>query len=255
MRALLTSLALCAGCKVIDAPDNLEELVVFGFVHYDEDGYPAATTEKLIPAVGEVSDQLAEGYLVDSLTEEDLVAAGVDPPDVTSIIGALGAVSYRHSLDDVLRTITRDDKDELYDNILDYDVLETTDLDCFLDRTCDRLEQRVYETTSVPVLGDATRTFTQQYQWVAQDDGTELVLIRTLNPEPMDFSSALLTVHQQYALVAIWPDGDAARRCETFWVDAEFIGLEVPDSYAVKTAVQEMADQAADVDDILDQGL
>ena len=250
-----TCLALLAllGCKkAIDAPDAIEELVVFGFVHYDDEGYPAATVEELIPAVNGLMDQLAEGYLVDSLTEEDLAAAGVDDPDVSSILGALGAVDYRHDLDDILRTITRDDKDELYDNIPAYEVLETTDLDCFLDRTCARLEQRVYETTHVPVLGDATRTFTQQYQWVTLEDGTEMVLIRTLNPDPMEFSSALLTVHQQYALVAIWPHGDAARRSETFWVDAEFIGLEVPDNYAVKTAVSEMADQAEQVDDLLD---
>ena len=33
--SLALTAILLVGCKVIDAPENVEELVVYGFVHFD----------------------------------------------------------------------------------------------------------------------------------------------------------------------------------------------------------------------------
>ena len=65
----------------------------------------------------------------------------------------------------------------------------------------------------------------------------------------MSFSSKIAKVHQQYALVILYPDGGVTRRVETFWVDAEIIGLDVPDSFAVDNAINSMAAQAERVDE------
>ena len=40
---------------------------------------------------------------------------------------------------------------------------------------------------------------------------------------------------------------------ETFWVDAEMIGLTMPDNMAVNNAVKAMGDQAELIDAVLDE--
>jgi len=246
-------LALIVACKPIEAPQDLEELVVFGFDHLDEDGYPEATASELVPlANGQFAD-LQDGYEVNSLTADDLSLAGVEEADTTDIIGALGGVDYTHSVDEVLRLLTRGDKEDLYDDEPVYDLLDPGDVDCFIARECDTLEQVITEGTKVAILGVSTRTYTQQYRWVETEDLGPLVLIRTLNPDGMTFDVDWLVVYQQYAFIALYPQGDHARRVETFWVDAEFIGMDVPENSAVNQAVGQMSKQAEAVDELIDQ--
>lgn len=249
----LLLLGSLTGCKVIDAPDALEELVVFGFIHYEEDGYPEATAEKLVPEAASQLDALREGYLVDSLTSADLVSAGLPAADEEGeIIGVLGAVDYHHPLSDVVTFLSRHDKASDDEDTLVYDVEQETDRDCFLAGECDTLEQVIFETVEVAVLGEASRTYTQQYRWVEQKGGDPLVMIRSLTPEPMEFSSNLVSVSQQYAFILLIPSASGVRRVETFWVDAQFLGVDVPASYAVNNAVKTMNEQAGQVDAGLD---
>ena len=48
--------------------------------------------------------------------------------------------------------------------------------------------------------------------------------------------------------------GQPGRRVEAFWVDAEFIGIDVPKSFAVDTAVDEMVGASEMVDAAIDAG-
>lgn len=249
----LLLLAALSGCKVIDAPDAIEQLVVFGFVHYEEDGYPEATADKLVPEAEEEDAALREGYLVDSLTSADLVDAGVEGAVETGeIIGVLGAVDYHHALGDVLSFLTRHDKASDDEDTLVYEVERETDRDCFLAGDCETMEQVIFETVQVPVVGEASRTYTQQYRWVEQKGADPLVMIRSLTPEPMAFSSNLISVSQQYAFILLVPAQGGVRRVETFWVDAQFLGVDVPASYAVNNAIKTMNEQAGQVDAGLD---
>lgn len=252
---LRTMIALCAfatGCRTIEAPTTLEELVVFGFVHHEEDGYSQAMAEELIPLAEQKYEELTEGYSVNSLTNADLTAAGVDGGDVEDIIGALGGVTYTHDIDEVLTILTATDKTLYYPNVSAYEVVDETDRQCFLDHDCETLEQTISETTEVTILGNATRTYTNQFRWIEVEGvGTGLV-VRSLNPEGVTFDTDIAVVYQQYALYTMYPSDQGARRIESFWVDAEFIGLEVPENYAVNSAVDTMADGAETVDAALD---
>ena len=246
-------LLLLLACKPIEAPQDLEELVVFGFDHLDDDGYPEATAGELIPLADDQFTDLQDGYEVNALSADDLELAGVENPGTPDVIGALGGVDYTHTVNEVVRLLTRGDKEDLYEDEPVYDLLDAGDVDCFVAMTCDTLEQRITEGTDVAILGVSTRTYTQQYRWVQDDDLGPLVLIRTLNPDGMTFDVDWLKVYQQYAFIALFPEGDHARRVETFWVDAEFIGMDVPENTAVNQAVGQMAGQAEQVDELIDQ--
>jgi hypothetical protein len=252
MHRTLPLLSLCA-CKVIDAPDELEALVVFGFVHFDDDiEYLRTTDAGMQPQVEAQLEILSEGLRVDSLTRDDLLQAGIDAPESGDIVGAMGVAEYRHGLDEVLVGVTWPDKLEDFD-YLAYEVLEDSGRDCFLARECERWDSRVYERTEVPLLGEASLTHQDSYRWVEGDDGGISVAKISHNPDGIDFTSNLIEVHQQYQLVLFQPTSETSvRRVETFWVEMEAIGLDVPDYFAVETAVKEMRSQAEALDAFID---
>jgi hypothetical protein len=121
-----------------------------------------------------------------------------------------------------------------------------------LDRTCERYDQTVSQIRTVPMLGESTQMLEQSYRWIEPIDGEPFVVSRVLSPTPIDFSSALVAVDQQYSFVVLQPQEGATRRVEAFWVDARIIGLQLPEYFAVDMAASEMVDQAALVDAILD---
>ncbi|MBW1879023.1 MAG: hypothetical protein JRJ84_11720, partial [Deltaproteobacteria bacterium] len=65
------------------------------------------------------------------------------------------------------------------------------------------------------------------------------------------FSSNLMRVYQQYSFAMVYVDGDGSRRMEAFWVDAEIIGMDVPEGFAVNQAIKQMHDSAELIDDFV----
>jgi len=245
---------LVLSCTVVDAPETLEELVVFGFVHFDEsEAFLRATADNLIPLAEEHLEELQDGYYVDLLTQADLEATGVDAPEIEGIVGALGSADFRHPVLDVIRLQTRADKADLYDNIDEYTIDNIDgDLDCFLDGHCRRVAMTLTETTTLPIVGKATTTHLRELRWVRLTDGRDVLCSRGLNPKGVEFNTNILEVRQQYAFYCVYPAPVNARRLEAIWVDAYLLGEDIPIAWAVDRVVDEMQANADRVNDLLD---
>mgnify|MGYP001826986567 CR=1 FL=1 len=186
--------------------------------------------------------------------------ATMDPSDhygpkgakVGKLWDAMGLIPYRNPVDPVMEIVTSHEKDALFDHITEYSAEDIGDRACFLGHECDVLGQEVFETVQIAVLGTSERHYTHTIHWIDHETYGRSVAIRSLSPHPVEFSSNLARVNQQYGLVYIIPDGDGARRVEAFWADAEVIGIDVPDRFAVDTAVNRMSDTAEDIDDLID---
>lgn len=252
---LIAPLLALSACKVTDAPHNLEALMVYGFTHFDdEDKYLEATAEQLVPLIAPHEEEMTkDGYRVNDLTKADLAQAGVDAGDVTGITGAMGLADYTHKVKPVIDVASAENKHQIWpEKFIEFEVLDTSDRDCFFSHECNRLDQTVHETADAGLLGDATRTYTNSYRWVEETDTTpEGVFIRTLSPDPIDLSSGLANIFQQYSFAFVYARGKDARRVEAFWVDIEVIGVDVPDSESVKLVVNTMGKQAECIDDYL----
>ena len=251
--ALLLTLTVTAGC-VVDAPEDMEELVTYGFAHFeDEPRFLRATTANLVPLVDESFDEITEGWRVDNLTSDHLAAAGVDVEGDLHILGAMGAADYRHTLDEVLPAIIHPDKASVFDSYLEYRVFDETDRDCFLDRSCEAYRFSFEQRTEASLLGEAASSGTKHYRWVEPEDGGPAFVVgRSLLPDPIEFTTDLMEVFQQYDFVLLYPHGDAVRRSETFWVDALLNDDDIPDYFAVEAAAAHMRTQAGRIDDFLD---
>ena len=248
-------IATLMGCKVVDAPEDLEALMVYGFTYFgDEDErYLQETADSLLPILARDAESLADGNRINDLTAADLEQAGVTAPIESGIVGAVGLVEYRHDVVDILDVVSHPDKAAMFpDNFLEYVVQQSTDRPCFLSEECPTLDQTIFEKTKIVLLGEGERTYDSSYRWITAEEAGRVAFIRQIAPEEMKFSSGIAVVNQQYSFVMLYEDGGVAHRVEAFWVDAEVIGMDVPDSYSVDQAVNAMSDQAARVDDWLD---
>jgi len=249
-RWLLLLVLAAPGCEVVDAPEDIEELVTWGFEHYQEhEKYMVAMGDNLMPQIADRFEEVAEGWRVDNLDDAHLEAAGVAQPDTVSIVGALGAVDYTHELDDVMCVILHPDKAALWpDYYVTYDITDETDRDCFLSGECDDYEASLDQSVEVPFLGLSTQSMTRQVRWIHPRDGEPYVVERDLSPDPVLFNTEILEVDQQYSFVVLVPHGSGTRRIETFWVEARFLDAEVPDYFAVENAVSSMHSQVDRID-------
>ena len=246
---------LLSACKTVEAPAALEDLVVYGFVHFDEDAtYLEAMATNLFPAVDDHLEEMTEGYQVTDLTADDLVATGVQAPDIEGIVGALGRAEYTHDLVDILCAATWLTKADVFETFLSYEVQDDGNRDCFLDGSCERYDFTVDQVVDVPILGEATQSISRSYRWVRPEDADPFVVSRGLAPDPISFSTNIMEVDQQYDFAVIYPRDGVTWRVETFWVEARIIGADVPDYFAVTSAVNEMQDQADRIDEFLDSG-
>ena len=253
--AMLCVTPLLIGCKkAVEAPDTIEEMMNFGFVHFDaEDDSLEALSYNLFPFVAENLDDAETGWQINSLSLENLEAAGVDVDAVENVVGASASVSYKSSVDDVLRAISWPNKSEVLDNVKQYDIIESDDLDCFLAKECDRYEMQVDQVAKAGILGEATQNLTFQFRWVTrEDDQIEFFATRVLCPDGVEFGSNLAKVVQQYSFAMIYPEDDHARRMEAFWVDGKIIGMDVPEDFAVNQAISQMQKSADEIDAFLD---
>jgi len=252
MRPIMLLVLATTGCKVVDAPDNLEELVVFGFESFGDERSMKATLDELVPLVDLNAADLSDGFRVSDLGVEQLVSAGIEGAEVAGIVGAMGLMPYRNPVDPVIDIATSHDKADLFEQITEFSATDLTDRECFLAHECESFSQSVDETAQVALLGSSARSYTHTVYWIEHEEYGTVAAIRSLSPDPIEFSSNLAKVNQQYGLAYIIPDGDGARRVEAFWVDAEIIGMDVPDSFAVDTAVSQMAKQAENIDAIIE---
>jgi hypothetical protein len=261
MRAITVTMLIlgASGCKkAIEAPSDVEEMMNFAFVHYaDEDEQPLRDVAiNMREFVTNNLDAAEEGWKVNSLSTEDLQAAGIDKDTVEDIIGASASVPYRNALDPVADAITWEDKTEVFPHVLEYEVLSSSDRPCFLQRNCSNLDFDIRQVASASILGEATLDQNWEMRWIGlEEEGYEpMYFIRTLAPDGVEFSSGLARVHQQYSIAAIYPSDGAARRLEAYWVEIEVFGMNLPENYGVNQAIAQMGKSAEDIDNFIENG-
>ena len=243
---------LLAGCSTIEAPDNLESLVVFGFVHVtDDEEYGRTFDEGVRPLLDLHAEDLDVGVKVDALSAEDLSGAGVEDPDEQSIIGVSAANHYRADVAGLAEVLTRPDLQNVYEMTVGYELIRESDRECFLDQSCDLYTQEAVRINDLGFFGTSSQTFTKQFRWIETADGERILLLRTLSPQPVDVSRDIFKIHQQYDFSLFTPHEGGTRRLENFWVDADVVGMDVPDTFALDQAVKAMKNTRDELDAIV----
>lgn len=84
----------------------------------------------------------------------------------------------------------------------------------------------------------------------------EVLAVRDLVPDGVEMSLPVVAVHQQFTYSLFYPLADGrTERFDAMWIDAEAIGLEIPDTFALDFAVSAVGATALDVDAFVERSL
>jgi len=242
-------LLLLSACKVIDAPQNIEDLMIFGFIHAHESDpeWAQAFAENLLPEMEAHAVALEDGYRVGTLCPADIDAAGFESDSDVNILGVATRTHLNSSLEDVLWALTFPDTTQIFSATKEFDLVEHTDRDCFLSKDCEFYDYRAHRVLDLSILGTAEQEVIGTMRHTTLESGQEAALWRGASPEEAKASLAVL--HQQYAMELLTPDPDGGTwRVTAIWIDAEFVGIDLPDSFMVSTSVSQLKNAAEDID-------
>jgi hypothetical protein len=252
-KAAVVFLAL-SGCVVVDAPEAFEELAVFGFTEFDRtEARPREAVTGLVELAPTLEEELVEGYRVGELGLEELERAGVVGATLEAeIVGMSAMVDMTSDVDEFAFAWTFPDMTEVLENTIEFELGEETGTrDCFLSHECETYAYEATRTNDMGILGRSSQSFRREYRWLTLDDESVVLTFRDLVPTEADTTSAVFRVYQQYSYGIVFPTDAGTRRLETFWVDAEVIGADLPDAFALTTAVNQMGRTAEMVDEFV----
>lgn len=244
----MTLLLLLVACRPPVAPTSIEQMMVYGFTNFQEDPeYLVALAGNLVPFMDSHAEELGEGYEVNSLTGDDLTAAGISNDGVSDVVGAAVGLYYEADLTELAYGITYPEQDEIFDSYLEFERLSESPRDCFLDHSCDShdCENSVHANLGAGI--EMWNQFSQESRWIESEDGQRFLVVRVLGPDPIRFSIDWLEVPQQYSFSFVYEQDGKARRVQSIWVEGHIVDADMPESFALNLGINNMVNAAADM--------
>jgi hypothetical protein len=237
-------LALLTGCpapaevpEVQDQPD-LDEICADMFANHPDDAALAEQVAWLYRWLERYEAETRDGYEVGPLDEATVDALDGEDRRTDGMIGVVVGFMSAHPVEEATTAMVAVDQEEIHpDFYSDYEVAYLTDLDCFLERTCPRLEL-TEDYVAHFILGvDSVNHTMNQYLWLEGEAGLAMVH-RAWLPWPPEVDVSWLAVSEQFYLDAFLPWGDGHYRVQTTWIVYE--QESVPDDTAMSLTIHGM---------------
>jgi len=237
--------------EVEDQPD-LDELCHDLFAHHPDQDH-AQLVEDLAWLelwLDEFEADTREGYQVSALSEAAVDALDDVDRETEDMFGVVVGSISAHSVTDAAHAMVTVDQEEIHaDNYSDYQVEYLSDLDCFVDRSCDRLEL-TEDYTAHLLLGVQADNHTQnQYLWLDTPNGLAM-LHRAWLPEPPEVSMDWLAIQEQVYLDVFLPWDGGHYRIQTTWLVHE--QDSVPEDAVMNMVITGMQDHSENLEAWLD---
>lgn len=256
--ASLTCLLLMACPGPPEVPDledqpDLEQLVAGLFAHHpDQD--PALLIDDLSWLEAWLLDYEAEtreGYRVGGLDEASVDSLDDQDRTTDGMFGVVVGSLSTHSVADAAYAMVAVDQEEIHDGSYSgYQVEYLSDLDCFVERSCDRLEL-TEDYTAHFMLGVESVNHTQnQYLWLDTDAGL-VMLHRAWLPQPPEVNFSWLAIQEQFYLDAFVPWDDGHFRVQTTWLVHQQDG--VPEDTVMNLVINGMQTHSENLEAWLDE--
>jgi hypothetical protein len=220
MRLLTVPCALLFACKAPEeAPAGLRDLAAYLYAHHpDEDPEALAAGLANLRAWLEAHpDKALEGYEVGALDEATVDALDEQDRTTEGMVGLSVTRVSAFPVEDSTYALAAVDQDEIYpDTFVAYEREYLSDLDCFLARTCLRLEAMEELTSSFIFDIQSQSTAHNQYVWVEVPEGWAMVH-RNWQVEPPVVDISWLDVDEQAYLNVFVPGAGGVWRMQAQW--------------------------------------
>jgi hypothetical protein len=205
--------------EVDDQPD-LDELCRSLYAHHpDQDhGQLREDLTWLEAWLTEFEAETLAGYQVEALSEAVVDALDETDRSTDGMFGVVVGSASAHPVAEATHAMVAVDQEEIHANAYsDYQVEYASDPDCFLERSCERLEL-LEEYTAHFILGVQSVNHTRnQYLWVETDAGPAMVH-RAWLPTPPEVNVSWLEIEEQFYLDVFLPRTDGHFRVQTTWL-------------------------------------
>ena len=247
-------LLLFLACGPPKAPERFEDMMGFGFRHFDGDVRAMQDLgDKMIPWMEDHFELTSEGYEITPLTAEDLDTTGLDVRIDAEIIGVVAGVDYRHGMDPVMRAMTWPDQQDIFDSYAEFERTTDDDLECFLSGDCEFLRTQDYSRQEPGAGLEFSTTYFSDFRRLELEEGTPVMLQRILSPDPVEFNVDWVEVHQQYGFSYLYVrDDGSTRRVQAIWADGQVAGTDAADGAHLTIAINSIQAAAEDLDAWLD---
>ncbi len=217
---------LLAACKpppeVPDIPEqpDLDELCRALFANH-ADSVPSTLAEDaawLLAWLDLYEAETREGYQVDALDDEAVDALDGTDRATEGMLGVVVGSLSAHPVEDAAHAMVAVDQETIHDDAYEgYQVEYLSDLDCFVDGSCERLELTEDYTAHFIMGVESVNHTRNQYLWLETDAGLAM-LHRAWLPTPPEVNFSWLAVEEQFYLDAFLPWGDGHYRVQTTWM-------------------------------------
>ena len=244
-------LLILLACRPPEAPDTFEEMMVYGFAHAQDEDPDAlvALGDKLIPWVEANFEQTTEGYEIAPLTNEALAEAGVDVTVEEAILGAAVGQMFTGDLSLLTAGLTWPRLDEIYSQFVDFSRVAHTDRDCFLSGACAQHEVTDDVHSSVALGIELWDEYDVGFRNITLTDGSPALVRWQVGTDPVEFSTELFAVYQQYGFDFSYPAADGtARRVQAMWADGELLSGDLAEGFYLTITINAMASNAEELD-------
>ncbi|MFT5686111.1 MAG: hypothetical protein ACI8RZ_007066 [Myxococcota bacterium] len=221
---------LLLACRPPEAPVTFEEMMVYGFVHFDDEDPEAlvSLSEVIVPWVDANFESLSEGYEIAAMTSEDLEESGVGSATNNEILGVAVGVDYTAgSITRFSEAMTWDAQEEVFSHFVEFEREVLEGADCFSPTDCARFTADDSLHAEIALGIEYWSDYEISLRWL-DVPGQGTVLLHQLNgPNPTDFSVNFISVYQQYGFSFVYNNDDGqARRVQALWADGDLPSTE-----------------------------
>lgn len=225
MRPIAPALALLAtlsACVAVEAPEELDELVVWLYENHptDDPAYLEAGVDSLVAWI-EAEEEIANRYTISGLGEE--AVNGLDETERVAwgLVGMAVITDSEYTVDDAARAMVITSIDEIYPEFVTYQRqwLDESDPDCFVAVDCDRAES--LENYEAHYTGNLITVAESQNQYVWVDAATGWTFFqRNWLTVPPEVNQSLAEVDEQMYLNLFVPRESGGHwRLQATWMD------------------------------------
>jgi hypothetical protein len=255
MRTVLYIMIGClVGCGPAEAPEELDQLTGFLFVHAQDEDLKQldAGFVNLRKWMNNHLAETKEGFTVNNLSQKEANELDACERNITGLIGAAVATESAFGVVPVVGVTVAGPTMEVFPGFLTYqreNILN--DADCFMDQSCELLHYDTYSVKQFPLGIEASVNNRTQHRWIETDQGTAHIS-RSWLMQPLRATPNWLQVRQQFYLSAMipWKEGKSIR-LQALWAITELGDAPVPESTALNIAIDEMKSDAAIIENWL----
>ena len=250
-----TTFLLLAGsvmaCRPPEAPETFEEMMVYGFIHFNDDDPEAliALGDVIIPWLENNLEEIEDGYEIASMTAEDLSEAGVSTSTDISILGV--SVGFDYTAGDLVRfteAMVWEDQEDVFSHFVGFDREVQEGKDCFTTRECERYTAADSLHAEIALGIEFWSDYTVSMRHLTMSDGSPALVHRLIGPEPTEFSTEIINVYQQYGFSFLYNNADnQARRVQALWADGELLSSDAAEGSYLALSITTMKGANNDV--------